>query len=73
MRTKKRKTGIYTFYSLATAEFEGLIRLTVWLAKKDSELEFLKKEYDRIGVSPDRDVMLVEHNGKWALFVNDIS
>lgn len=52
---------------------EGLVRLTKWLPGLHEEMTYLRNEYFRISADPLRVCMIATHNGKFALYVNDIT
>lgn len=60
------------YESLLDARNNKLIQLTIWLKNNNDEREHLKAEFIRISKVAGRQCMLVLHNGKIALFVNNM-
>ena len=61
------------FHSRIDAVFKNLIQLTLWLEPTREEIKWLKNECDRISSDRTRVTLLVYHNFRVALFVNDVS
>ena len=57
-------------YDLSEIDSFNLIRVKIWLNKFD--LEWLKKERDRINKDNNRIAIIVQNNSLYTLYVNEI-
>jgi len=63
--------GVYQLKDVAA--FENMIQLTKWLPAVSVEFNYLEKEFHRIMKDTTRKCLIVYHDSKIALFVNDMT
>ena len=52
---------------------QGMCQLYEWQSDCEEELEFFKREHERISKQPKRVVMIARFGNRISLFVNDVS
>jgi len=67
------KIRIFDWNDVKSLEKVGFVRLTKWLDGLNEEMTYLRDEYVRISSDPLRSCAIVTLNGKYALYVNDIT
>mgnify|MGYP001593605232 CR=1 FL=1 len=63
---------VVKIYTLQEAGILGLIQQTLWLPECNEEFSWLKIERNRINNDRNRTAIIVCHNHKLALFVNEV-
>lgn len=61
------------YRNLQSAQDEGLIQQTIWLVPTQTIREYIKSEHERINSDLSRTCWAIQHQGKIALFVNDVT
>jgi len=61
------------FKTLKTAKILNLVQLTIWLSITNEHKAYVRKVHDHILLDNKRISIIVEHNLKIAVFVDDVT